>query len=197
MSRKSAHLQRHSDNIARDGSMPWKEHTDIFRFAVSNVLGRMFLYEFLEQLTQMTDKDHHEVCRKPESRMAGKKLYSDTHDDCFGEESAHTTATQGHSNPHPDITTSSTRSQRKAMHNVLFDLGNSSNEDSIKSGRILSKGFDEETKRTGMLLAHSSSPKYKAYISLKRHHDRIHVIDLPAAQELIVFFEAAHDTVLC
>ena len=31
------------------------------------------------------------------------------------------------------------------------------------------------------------SPKYMAYISLKRHHDRIHVIDLPAAQELIVF----------
>ena len=41
MSKKSAHLLRHSDTIARDGSMPWKEHTDIFRVAAANVLGRM------------------------------------------------------------------------------------------------------------------------------------------------------------
>ena len=120
MSKKSAHLLRHSDTIARDGSMPWNEYTDISCVAAANVLGRMSLHEFLEQLTQMKDKDHHEVCRKPESRMAGKKLYSDTHDDCLGEESAHTTATQGHSNPHPDITRhatshSSRRSTRRTF----------------------------------------------------------------------------------
>ena len=152
MSKKSAHLLRHSNNIARDGSMPWKEHTDIFRVAAANVLGRVSLHEFLEQLTQMTDKDLHEVCRKPESRMAGKKLDSDTHDDCLGEESAHTTATQGHSNPHPDITTSFHKKSEKSDAQCLFDLGNSSNENLKKSGGILPRGFDEETRRTGMLL---------------------------------------------
>ena len=138
MSKKSAHLLRHSDTSARDGSMPW--------------LSRMFLHEFLEQLTQMTDKDLHEVCRKPESRMAGKKLYSDTHDDCLREESAHTTATQGHSNPHPDITTSFHKKSEKSDAQCLFDLGNFLNEDSKKSGGILPRGFDEETRRTGLLL---------------------------------------------
>ena len=115
-------------------------------------------------------------------------MYSDTHDDCLGEESAHTTATQGHSNPHPDITTSSHKKSEKNDAQCLFDLGNSSTEDSILSGGILPRGVDEETKRTGMLVP-TRLAEVQGVISLKRHHDRIHVIDLPAGQELIVFLK--------
>ena len=66
--------------------------------------------------------------------------------------SAHTTATQGHSNPHPDITTSFHKKSEKSDAQCLFDLGNFLNEDSILSGGILPRGFDEETRRTGLLL---------------------------------------------
>ena len=79
--------------------------------------------------------------------MTGKKLYSYTHYDCGREGPAHTTATQGHSNPHPDITTSSHKKSEKSDAQCLFDLGNSLNEDSRKSGVILPRGFDEETQR--------------------------------------------------
>ena len=62
MSRKSAHLLRHSDTSASDGSMPRKEYTDISCVAASKVLHRMYLHFFHEKPTHMTDNDHHEVC---------------------------------------------------------------------------------------------------------------------------------------
>ena len=110
------------------------------------------------------------------------------------EESAYITATQGHSNPHLDITTFSHNKSQKSYAQRLFDLGNSSNEDLIKSGGILPGGLDEETKRQTCYFSLASAsdkspdPKYMTYNSLKRHHDRIYVFDLPLAQELIVFF---------
>ena len=39
--------------------------------------------------------------------------------------------------------------------------------------------------------------KYKAYNHLKHRHDRIYVGDLPAAQELLAFFETANGRVPC
>ena len=30
--------------------MPWKEHIEVFRVAIPNMMGKMFPYEFMEQL---------------------------------------------------------------------------------------------------------------------------------------------------
>ena len=40
-------------------------------------------------------------------------------------------------------------------------------------------------------------PKYKPYLNLKNHHDRLFVTDLEAAQNSVEFYQRANGSVLC
>ena len=116
------------------------------------------------------------------------------------EEPVYIGARQGHSREpgHVDV---SRRKIEKRYATLLYHIGFSKNEDSLKHGGLLPGGFGTSRCRkdsaSSLVSSVDPNPDPKHHLHMKNHHDRLCEIDLETAQNSLEFCQTTNGSVLC
>ena len=129
--------------------------------------------------------------------MTGQQLYQRIHTDFRREEPIFLKALLGHSSKNLDTSTFSHRKIVKGYASLLYRIGFSRQEDSIKIWRTWAKRSRKKYKqKIRVLLARVAIGSTKPFLYFKNHHDRFFVIDLKAAPNSLEFYQTATGSVL-
>ena len=133
--------------------------------------------------------------------MTSHQLYQKIQTNFRQDEPVYIRALQSHSGKNLDISMLSHKKIEKGYEPLLYHIGFSKHEDSIKTERLVQGGFwNEQRQKSSVLLtriAIGSEPGPEVQ-ALSSNHDRLFVIDLDAAQNSLEFFyQKANGSVSC
>ena len=144
---------------------------------------------FLESLPVKQRKKDLKFAGKKEQRWQVSSDISKSHTHFQWEEPMYVRALQCHSG------------ENVYMSTFCRHIGFSGHEDSIKFRRLVAWGFRISRKAVYFSVVSPldprPDPKYKPYLHMKNHHERLFVMDLEAAQNSLGFYQTANGTVLC
>ena len=172
----------------RTGALPWKEYIGSMQKDIPNMIKGLTPYQILRKLTSQTQTERFEICWKEGSQMTGQQLHQHIHTNFQRGELLYIRALPGHSGENLDFSTLSHKQIEKGQASSLHHIGFSRHENPIKSGGRVPGGFGISRGRKTVCSSRVSSldpnldPKCKPYHHLNKHHDRLCVFDLGAAQ---------------
>ena len=140
---------------------------------------------------------------KKDQRWQVSSDISKSHTHFQWEEPMYVRALQCHSSENVYMSTFSPNKIEKGDASLLYHVGFSGHEDPIKFRRLVPWGFRISKGRNAVYfsvvspLDPNTDPKYKPYLHMKNHHERLFVMDLEAAQNSLGFNQTANGTVLC
>ena len=133
--------------------------------------------------------------------MTGQHFYQKNQGQFDVEEPLFIRLVQGHSGEDLDIELLSHKKIEKGYASFFFHIGCSRNEEAIRSGGLVPGYFGGSIGRNAVYFSLVSpfdtnrDPKYKPYIHMKNHNDRLYVIDLEEAQNSLDFYQTANGSV--